>query len=161
MIGYADAGYLWDPHKVRSQTWYVFTCGGMVISWRSQKQTLIVTSSIHAEVITIYAASRECIWLRSVTQNIQVTWELPVDRDPTTWFEDNVYPSLKWRKDSSKTTEPSTYSSFSQELEKDKNINIQYIWSIDNAADLFIKAFPTTTLRKLIRDIGMRHLRDL
>ncbi|CAM8977362.1 unnamed protein product [Rhodiola kirilowii] len=28
LIGYADAGYLSDPHKAKSQTGYVFTCGG-------------------------------------------------------------------------------------------------------------------------------------
>ena len=33
ITGYA--GYLSDPHKVRSQTGYVFTCGGTAISWRS------------------------------------------------------------------------------------------------------------------------------
>jgi len=81
MIGYADAGYLLDPHKVRSQTGYLFTCGGTMISWCSQKQMLIVTSSNHAEVIVLHEASRECVWLRSVTQHIQVTCELPVDKD--------------------------------------------------------------------------------
>ena len=29
---YADFGYLPDPHKTRSQTGYVFTCGNTVIS---------------------------------------------------------------------------------------------------------------------------------
>ncbi|XP_069146021.1 uncharacterized protein [Solanum lycopersicum] len=28
LIDYADAGYLFDPHKARSQTSYVFICGG-------------------------------------------------------------------------------------------------------------------------------------
>ncbi|KAL5570782.1 hypothetical protein UlMin_020379 [Ulmus minor] len=37
LIGYADAGHLSDPHKARSQTGYVFTCGGTAISWRLQK----------------------------------------------------------------------------------------------------------------------------
>ena len=31
--GYADSGYLSDPHKARSQTEYVFTCGNTAISW--------------------------------------------------------------------------------------------------------------------------------
>jgi len=64
MIGYADAGYLSDPHKIRSQIRYVFTCGGTIIYWRPQKQTLIATSSNHAEVITLHEVSRECVWLR-------------------------------------------------------------------------------------------------
>ena len=33
LIGYADTGYLSDPHKVGSQTGYVFTYGGMTIFW--------------------------------------------------------------------------------------------------------------------------------
>ena len=32
LIGYADAGYLSDPHKARSQTGYLFTCGDTAIS---------------------------------------------------------------------------------------------------------------------------------
>ncbi|GLT35869.1 hypothetical protein SLA2020_102850 [Shorea laevis] len=37
LVGYADAGYLFDPHKGRSQTRYLFTYGGTEISWRSTK----------------------------------------------------------------------------------------------------------------------------
>jgi len=57
MTGYADASYFLDPHKVRSHIGYVFTCGGTSISWRSQKQTLIATTSNHAEVIALHEAS--------------------------------------------------------------------------------------------------------
>ncbi|XP_059639250.1 secreted RxLR effector protein 161-like [Cornus florida] len=61
LIGYADAGYLSDPHKAYSQTRYVFTCGGTAISWRSMKQTMIATSSNHSKILPIHEASRECI----------------------------------------------------------------------------------------------------
>ena len=37
LVGYADAGYLSVPHKARSQTCYVFICGGTAIYWRSTK----------------------------------------------------------------------------------------------------------------------------
>lgn len=45
LVGYVDAGYLFDPHKARSQIGYIFTCGGTAIPWRSVKQTLTATSS--------------------------------------------------------------------------------------------------------------------
>ena len=48
-IGYADAGYLFDPYKGRSWTDYLFTCDGITISCHSIKQTMVVTSSNHAE----------------------------------------------------------------------------------------------------------------
>nr|GEW97344.1 putative RNA-directed DNA polymerase [Tanacetum cinerariifolium] len=38
LVGYADASCIFDPHKARSQTGYVFLNGGTAISWRSQKQ---------------------------------------------------------------------------------------------------------------------------
>ncbi|XP_069151863.1 secreted RxLR effector protein 161-like [Solanum lycopersicum] len=37
LVGYADAGYLSNPPKTRSQTRYVFIYGGTAISWRSTK----------------------------------------------------------------------------------------------------------------------------
>ena len=57
LIEYANAGYLSDPHKGRSQTGYLFTYGGTAISWRSVKQTLMATSSNHSEIIAIHEAS--------------------------------------------------------------------------------------------------------
>ena len=70
LIGYADVGYLSDPHKARSQTSYVFTYGGTTISWRSVKQTMVVTSLNHSKILAIHEASCECVWLRSMIQYI-------------------------------------------------------------------------------------------
>ena len=56
---------------------------------------------------------------------------------------------------------PWKFFSFSQVLEKDKKINIQYIRSNDHATNLFTKIFFTIIFRKFIRDIGICHLRDL
>ncbi|XP_069148229.1 secreted RxLR effector protein 161-like [Solanum lycopersicum] len=54
LIGYADAEYLSDHHKARSQIGYLFTCEDTAISWRSMKQTLLSTSSNHGEIIVIH-----------------------------------------------------------------------------------------------------------
>ncbi|XP_048631007.1 secreted RxLR effector protein 161-like [Brassica napus] len=36
LAGYADAGYLSDPHHARSQTGYVFIHNGAAVCWRSK-----------------------------------------------------------------------------------------------------------------------------
>jgi len=64
MIGYTDAGYLSDPYNGRSQTGFVFLYGGTAISWKSSKQTLVTTLTNHSEIVALYEASRECVWLR-------------------------------------------------------------------------------------------------
>ena len=38
---------------------------------RSMKQTIVSSSSNHAEILAIHEANRECVWLRSIIQHIQ------------------------------------------------------------------------------------------
>ena len=45
LVGYADAGYLFDPHNGWSQMSYLIIYGGTTISWWSTKQTIAATSN--------------------------------------------------------------------------------------------------------------------
>ncbi|XP_074362396.1 secreted RxLR effector protein 161-like [Apium graveolens] len=90
LVGYADAGYMSDPHFGRSQTGYLFRYCDTAISWKSIKQTMAATSSNHAELLAIHEASRECIWLRSIIQHIRESYGLSSIADsPAVLFEDN------------------------------------------------------------------------
>lgn len=164
LVGFADAGYLSDPHCARSQTGYVFTHGGTAISWRSMKQTIVATSSNHAEILAIHEASRECVWLRSMTQHIRSNCGMNEDKEPTVMFEDNAacIAQLKdgyIKGDRTKHILPKFF--FTHELQKDGQVKVQQVRSSENSADLFTKSLPTSTLRKLIYQIGMRRLKDL
>lgn len=165
IVGYADAGYLSDPHQGKSQTGYVFTCGGAAISWRSIKQTLVATSSNHSEILALHEASRECIWLRNMTQHILETCGLSSNKNtPTTIYEDNAACITQIKNgyikgDRTKHISPKFFHT--HELQKSGEIHIQQIQSSDNFADLFTKALPTTRFRKMVHDIGMRKLANL
>ena len=165
MIGFADAGYLSDPHKARSQTGYVFTIGGTAISWRSQKQTLVATSSNHAEIIALHEASRECVWLRSISRHICSSSGIDENTEPTILYEDNAACVAQTKEGYIKSDRtkhiPPKFFSYTQELEKNKEIEVRYVRSCDNAADLFTKSLPTSVFRKHIHNIGMRHQKDL
>ncbi len=89
MAGYADSGYLSDPHKALSQTGYVFLCGGTTISWKSTKQTMVATSTNHSEIIGLFEVSKECMWLRRVIQHVQNTCGLNITPTPAIIYEDN------------------------------------------------------------------------
>ena len=91
LVGYADAGFLSDPHNGRSQMGYVFLYGGTAISWRSTKQTITATSSNHVEILAIHEASRECVWLRSIINHIHKTCGFSYQREvPTILYEENT-----------------------------------------------------------------------
>ena len=68
MIGYMDAGYLSGPHYDQFQTWFC------ILTWRfmkSSKQTLMTTSTNHSEIIALYEATHECVWLHRMINHIQ------------------------------------------------------------------------------------------
>jgi hypothetical protein len=90
MVGYVDVGYQSDHHNGISQTSFVFLYGGSAVSWRSCKQTLVIMSSNHSEIISLYEATREYAWLRLMTNHIQKSCGSNTANTPTTIYEDNV-----------------------------------------------------------------------
>lgn len=162
---FADAGYQSDPHSAKSQTGYVFTYGGTAISWRSVKQTISATSSNHSEILAIHEASRECVWLRLMTHHIRTACGITDGKDePTVLYEDNAacIAQLKdgyIKGDKTKHVLPKFF--FTHDLQKEGEVKVLQVRSSENSADLFTKALPTCTLRKLMQQIGMRSLRSL
>ncbi|KAJ9561392.1 hypothetical protein OSB04_006552 [Centaurea solstitialis] len=168
-----NAGYLSDPHTGRSQTGYVFTIGGTTISWRSTKQTMVATSCNHAEILVIHEASRECVWLRNVIQHIRRSCVIVSDKEPpTVLYEDIAACSAQLKEgyikgDRTKHILPKFF--FTHDLQKSGDISVQQVRSCENLevrscenlADLFTKSLPNSTFQRLIRDIGMRRLKDL
>ncbi|GAV57477.1 hypothetical protein CFOL_v3_01014 [Cephalotus follicularis] len=123
------------------------------------------TSSNHSEIIAIHEASRECIWLRSMIQHIQESCGLSsIRNNPTVIYEDNAACITQLRGgyikgDQMKYISPKFF--YTHELQKKGDIDVQQIRSGDNLADLFTKALPGTTFKKLRHDIGMRQIKDL
>ncbi|XP_048604668.1 secreted RxLR effector protein 161-like [Brassica napus] len=117
------------------------------------------------ETIALQEACRECVWLRSISHHIQESSGIVNEKESTKIFEDNsaCVAQLKEgyiKSDTTKHIRPRFFS-YVRELEKNKEVDIEYVRSCDNPADLFTKALPTTTFRKHVYGIGMRHLRDL
>ncbi|KAM2958413.1 hypothetical protein FF2_025280 [Malus domestica] len=129
-----DAGYLSDPHRARSQTGSIFTIGDTVISWKSTKQTLVVTSSNHVEILALHEASRECFWLRELKKGY-------IKGDNTKYIAPKFF--------------------YSHQKQQHQNIEVKQIRSQENLADLFTKLLPKSTFQKLVQGIGMRKLSEL
>jgi len=165
LMGYADEGHLSDPHNGRSQTGYLFTCGGTTISWQSMEQTITTTSSNHAEILALHEVSRECVWLRSIIQHVQQTCGLSLEKMKlTTIYEDNSACIAQLKEgyikgDRTKHILPKFF--FTHDLQRNGDIEIQKIRSCENLADLFTKSLPRRTFEQLVHKIGLRHLDDV
>ena len=137
IIGYTDAGYLSDPHNTRSQTGFVFLHSGTAISWKSSKQTLVATSTNHSEIIALYEASRECVWLRRMINHIQQSCGIGHINEPTIIYEDNsaciAEMNMGYIKSNiTKHIAPKLF--YPHELQKNREIEILQTKSCDNLA---------------------------
>jgi hypothetical protein len=164
LIGYADTGYLSDPHNARSQTGYMFLHGETTIYWKSCKQTLIATSTNHSEIIELYEASRERAWLRKMIDHIQKLCGIGAIKSPTIIYEDNAACVAQMQTGYIKTNYMKyIYAKkfYLHELQEGGEISILQIKSCDSLVDLFMKSLPLATFDKCVKDIDMCRLKDL
>jgi hypothetical protein len=57
IVGYSDSDYAGDDRK--STSGYVFTLAGGVISWKSSKQIVTISSTMYAEFVACYEATEQ------------------------------------------------------------------------------------------------------
>ena len=126
---------------------------------------MVATSSNHSEILAMHEASRECVWLRSIIQHIRESCGLSsIKNNPTVLYEDNAACIAQVKGGYNKGDRTKHISSkffYTHELRKDGEIDVQQIRSTDNLADLFTKVLQSTTFKKLVWKIGIRHLKDL
>jgi hypothetical protein len=121
----------------------VFLQGGTAILWKSSKQTLVTTSTNHSEIIALFEASRECVWLRKMVNHILTTCGIGSIESLT--INKHIFSKLF----------------YPQELQENADKNILQTKSCDNLADLFTKSLPYSTFQKYVEGIEMRRLKGL
>nr|GEV59697.1 hypothetical protein [Tanacetum cinerariifolium] len=84
---YTDAGYLTDADDLKSRTRYVFVLNGGVVDWKSSKQSIFATSSIEAEYIVAFDASKKAVWVRKFIYGLSV---VPTIEEPISMYCDNT-----------------------------------------------------------------------
>jgi hypothetical protein len=80
-LGYADSDFAGELDTGRSRTGYVFVMAGGAISWKSNLQTTVATSSTEAEYMAASDAAKEAVWLRRLLGDLgmDVCFQILVD----------------------------------------------------------------------------------
>ena len=111
------------------------------------------TSTNHSKIIALYEASRECVWLRRMTNHIMQSCGIGALETPTIIFEDNAacvvqMESCYIKSNLTKHITPKLF--YPHELQKNGEIEILQTKSCDNLADLFTKSLPYSTFDKCV-----------
>jgi hypothetical protein len=156
--GFVDAGYKCDPDTGRSQAGYIFKMCGAAISWRSKKNTVVATSTAHAEIIALYEGTRQAYALKSAMDFIGESTGLYSETKPIVIHEDNEACIAQVqrgysRTDATKHIDPKYIAWVAQE--NGTTVNVQPIASAENTADVFTKALPRVTHEYHVKGLGL------
>ncbi|GJV97734.1 retrotransposon protein, putative, ty1-copia subclass [Tanacetum coccineum] len=151
---YTDAGYLTDADDLKSQTGYVFVLNGGDVDWKSTKQSIFATSSIDAEYIAAFNASKEAVWIRKFIYGLGV---VPTIKEPINMYCDNTR-AIAIVKDHGVTKGARHFRTkvhYLRETIDMGDVRIEKVDTDDNLADLFMKALAFPKHSELTKKIGM------
>ncbi|GJZ72680.1 hypothetical protein Tco_0636826 [Tanacetum coccineum] len=151
---YTDAGYLTDANDLKSQTGYVFILNGGVVDWKSAKKSIFATSSVEAEYIAAFVASKESIWVRKFIFGLSV---VPIIEEPLSMYCDNTR-AITIANESGITKGARHFHAkvyYLCEVIKYGDVKLEKVHTYDNLVDPFTKALAFLKHSEHTNNIGM------
>ena len=143
---YSDADWAGDQDDRKSTTGYVILLNGSVVSWVSKKQSTIALSSAEAEYMAISATMQEIKWIEQLLKELKVntsrTAQLFCDNQAAIAISQNDVHHAR-------TKHIDIRHHYIREAIQKKEVQLSWIRSEDQLADIFTKALPIHAFQKL------------
>ncbi|KAH0813995.1 hypothetical protein GEV33_008796 [Tenebrio molitor] len=155
LAAYADSDWAGSLDR-KSTTGFLLQVHGNVVCWSTKKQNTVALSSTEAEYVALACAAAELVWLRNLLRDMHVTYE-----DSTIMFEDNqscIHLLSKYEHRRMKHLDVKYH--LIRDLAISKIIDVKYIPSNEQRADILTKGLPRTThgLEGLTKFVGTSFL---
>jgi hypothetical protein len=149
--GYSDADWASQTHR-HSISGYAFHMGDGAVTWSSKKQAIVALSSTEAEYMAQTHAAKELIWMRTILGELTSPFE-----NPTTLNCDNqgAIALAKDNKFHARTKHIDIRYHFIREAVENGKINMQYIPTNDNIADIFTKPLAKAKFERFMAMLGL------
>jgi hypothetical protein len=134
--GYGDSDFASEETR-KSTTGYVFFVGASPITWCSQLQSVVATSTTEAEYISLFETAKEAVWLRRLLRSLGYPC---VGATPI--YEDNLSCISLTRDDAPhyRTKHIDVKFHFTRGEIINGTIEVRQVSSEENVADIFTKA---------------------
>ena len=148
---YCDADWASSSDR-KSISGYVFLLASGAVSWSSKKQATIALSTAEAEYVAATHAAKQILWHRSLFNELEIQ-----QPETLTLFSDNQaaisishHPEFHAR-----TKHIDIAHNFLRDLVESGMIEIIYIQTQENLADIFMKGLPRPLHEDLTTGIGV------
>jgi hypothetical protein len=154
--GYCDANWISDADEIYATSRYVFSLGGGTVSWKSCKQTILMRSTMEAELTALDTATVEAEWLRELLMDLPVV-EKPIPAISMNCDNQTVIVKVNSSEDNMKSTRHVKRRLKSvKKLRNSGVIALDYVNTSKNLADQFIKGLSRNVIESAARELGLR-----
>ena len=148
---YSDSDYGGCLETGRSTSGVVAKFAGGAISWMSQRQSSVATSTTEAEIIAASEAAREVVWLERLFREITELSDIP-----TIYVDNSAAVRLSQNPEFHRRTKHIMIRHFYvREKVTEKEVRVQQISTENQAADIFTKPLLKVRHFFLCRLLGM------
>jgi hypothetical protein len=155
VIGYSDSDFANDEDDRKSYTGYVFIINGGAVSWSTHKQSTVAFSTMEAEYMAISDAAREALARKQLFEELRI----PSAQKPITILTDSQ-TALDISDNPAKYRQAKhidvRYHAVRHYIH-DGKIEVDYIPSNYQPADIFTKALSPTKHQRFCHMIGLRN----
>ncbi|RVX11466.1 Retrovirus-related Pol polyprotein from transposon TNT 1-94 [Vitis vinifera] len=148
---YVDADFAGDIDSRKSTTGFVFTLGGIAISWASNLQKIVTLSTTEAEYVVATEAGKEMIWLHGFLDELGKKQEMGIlhsDSQSAIFLAQNSAFH-------SKSKHIQTKYHFIRYLVEDKLVILEKICGSKNPTDMLTKGVTIEKLKLCATSIGL------
>ena len=154
ITGYTDADYAGDVQSRRSTTGFVFILHGGPVSWASKRQTCTSLSTTESEYVAACETSKEAVWLQQLVSEISnKKKEVPI---PLLCDNQSAIRLVRNPEFHQRTKHIDVKYHFIRDQQEGGKIDLQYIPSDDQLADVFTKPLAAPRFKILRDKIGVK-----
>jgi hypothetical protein len=154
LAGYVDSDFAGCEDSRRSTTGWVFTLAGGPVSWSSQRQKTVATSTMDAEYIAGAEAAKEAVWIRNFVNDLRIPG-VYIDTVPLYIDNNSALKLTRNPEFHSRSKHIDVKHHFIREKVQEGIIDTKRVGTTDNMADMLTKALPKLTHEGLVNRLNL------
>lgn len=153
LIGYTDADFGGDIDSRCSTSRFAFFVYGSLVSWSSRRQKCVSQSTTESGYVAASESSKEAVWLKCLLFEIRETGDQPVPIPIL--CNQSAIRSIHNPKFHQRTKHIDIRYHFVCSLQEDGVINVLFVPSKEQKANILTKALPKPDFEKMRESLGL------
>ena len=151
LTGWADSDWGGDLSTGKSCGGYAIFLGSCLIAWKSKRQRTVMTSTMAAELDSLYQGVIEGIYIEQFLKQIGVKLKKPM-----IWYQDNqsAIKTVESEKNSERAKFMLIKIHFLKEVFQSGRMRLKYCSTKEMKADFFTKAPPAPSFGLACNELG-------